>query len=298
MALLSGRKRGRALSRLATTAIAVTLLGATAGTLAQAQAAPQPSAAAPVFGLFATKATGEVYTYEPNGRGGFGDRELLADTDSRNVTASVQVDHNRNGLTDGLYFRAVDGTLGYSVVPETDEEAAKPEQEPKRIGGGWNIYDRLLSPGNLGGSTESDLLARDKSGVLWIYTARQDGTLGDRVRVGAGWDQFTDIVGRGDLNGDGKADIVAKDKNGVLWFYKGTGNTSDPFAGRVKVGSGWNTYDTLFSTGDLDGDGRSDMLARDKTGVLWFYKGNGNQTDPFAGRVRIGGGWGQYNNFF
>ncbi|WP_414167725.1 FG-GAP repeat domain-containing protein [Streptoverticillium reticulum] len=310
MAQLSGRKRGRALSRLATAAIAAALVGATAGTAVATPAPPvpaplkaapavprdavHPTAAAPFFPLFATKASGEVYTYEPNLQGGFGDREIVKDSDSRDATASVQVDLNQHGLMDGLYLRATDGSLVFTSVPENENE------EPKtgRIGGGWNIYDRILSPGDLTGSGHADLIARDKSGVLWLYQTRQDGTLGDRVRIGRGWDIYTDIVGRGDLNGDGKTDLVAKDRNGVLWFYKGTGNINDPFESRVRVGGGWNTYDMLLSTGDMNADGRSDMLARDHDGVLWLYKGNGNQSDPFENRVRIGGGWGQYNSLF
>ncbi|GHC53839.1 FG-GAP repeat domain-containing protein [Streptomyces cinnamoneus] len=285
MALSSGRKHGRALSRLAVAAIAAALVGTTAGTASAA-----PTAAAPHFPLMATKASGELYEYQPDGRGAFGDRKLV-DNEWTDITAATQTDQDQNGEAEHVYVRASDGSLIYG--PTVDEQ-----QEAVVIGGGWNIYDRIFSPGNLAGSSEPDLLARDKSGVLYIYTARADGTLYDRYRVGPGWDIYTDIAGRGDLNGDGKTDMVAKDKSGVLWFYKGTGNLHDPFASRVKVGGGWDIYNTLVSSGDMDNDGRSDMLARDKSGVLWFYKGNGNQNDPFNNRVRIGGGWDQYNNLF
>ncbi|MCA6093999.1 VCBS repeat-containing protein [Streptomyces sp. SCA3-4] len=285
MALSSGRKHGRALSRLAVAAIAAALVGTTAGTASAA-----PTAAAPRFPLMATKTSGELYEYQPDGRGGFGDRKLV-DNEWTDITAATQTDQDQNGEADHVYVRAVEGSLIYG--PTVDEQ-----QEAVVIGGGWNIYDRIFSPGNLAGGSEPDLLARDKSGVLYLYTARADGTLGDRYRVGPGWDIYTDIAGRGDLNGDGKTDMVAKDKSGVLWFYKGTGDLNDPFASRVKVGGGWGIYNTLVSSGDMDGDGRSDMLARDRSGVLWFYKGNGNQNDPFDNRVRIGGGWGQYNNLF
>ncbi|MFD8994466.1 hypothetical protein [Streptomyces abikoensis] len=54
----------------------------------------------------------------------------------------------------------------------------------------------------------------------------------------------------------------------------------------------------IFSPGNLGGTKEADLLARDKSGVLWLYKGNGQQTDPFESRVRIGGGWDQYNNLF
>ncbi|MCC3778746.1 VCBS repeat-containing protein [Streptomyces sp. UNOB3_S3] len=312
MASSSGRKRGRALSRLATTAIAVTLLGTTAGTAfadgttpaAAAQRAATDVAQAPtvtrsgngesrgdspVFPLMASKSSGELFQYVPDGRGGFKDRKKVTDNWLA-ITSTVQIDQNQDGLQEHIYFRTIDGKLWYGDT--------KKDTPPKEIGGGWNIYDRILSPGNLGGANEPDLLARDKAGVLWLYLQKPDGSLTDRYRVGGGWDQYTDIVGRGDFNDDGKADMVARDKSGVLWFYKGTGDYKDPFASRVKIGGGWDTYNFLVSSGDVNLDGRSDLLARDKSGVLWLYKGNGNQNDPFENRVRIGGGWDQYNNFF
>ncbi|GAA2711084.1 MULTISPECIES: VCBS repeat-containing protein [Streptomyces] len=283
----SSRKSGRSLTRLTVAAIAAALATAAAGTaVADPRPIVEPTPEAPVYKLFGADGAGNLYSYKPNGSGNFEDATYVT-FGWQDITAALQVDHDRNGVSDGLYTREKDGSLWYNG-----------DLGEKRIGGGWDIYDRLLSVGDVGGAGESDILARDKAGVLWLYLAHPDGTLGDRIRVGGGWDMFTDIVGKGDLNGDGKADMVAKDRNGDLWFYKGTGNTNDPFASRVKVGGGWNTYNTLVGTGDVDGDGRSDLLARDKAGVLWLYHGNGNQTDPFDNRTKIGGGWDQYVTMF
>ncbi len=44
---------------------------------------------------------------------------------------------------------------------------------------------------------------------------------------------------------------------------------------------------------DYNGDGRGDLLARDASGVLWTYLGNGAGTFPT--RVRVGSGWGAMN---
>ncbi|GHC53846.1 FG-GAP repeat domain-containing protein [Streptomyces cinnamoneus] len=316
MGNLSSRQRGRILSGVVTAAIAAALAGTATGTAAadspagspaakarqksaaQPQGAPkaapkaaprsalraaaEPSAAAPRFPLIAADRDGLVYKYESNGHGGFGDDRLIG-YGWNNFTEATAVDHDRDGKDDGWYVRHRDGQLEYTG-----------DAGDKMIGGGWNNFDRILSPGDLGAGLQSDVLARDKSGVLWNYVARPDGTLEDPYRVGPGWDIYTDLAGRGDLNGDGHADIVAKDKDGVLWFYKGTGTSTSPFESRVKVGSGWNAYDKLVSVGDMDNDGRSDMLARDASGVLWFYKGNGNATDPFDNRTKIGGGWDKF----
>ncbi|GHE97147.1 hypothetical protein GCM10014715_61790 [Streptomyces spiralis] len=98
-----------------------------------------------------------------------------------------------------------------------------------------------------------------------------------------------------DLTGDGKADLVARDGSGVLWLYKGTGSASAPYAARTKIGGGWNTYNSLTSAGDLTGDGKADLVARDGSGVLWLYKGTGSASAPYAARTKIGGGWNAYN---
>ncbi|GAA2711092.1 MULTISPECIES: VCBS repeat-containing protein [Streptomyces] len=285
-----GRRHRRTLSRLVTAAIAAAVVGTTAGTAAAAPG--EARAESPVFPLMAAKSNGELYSYWRDGHGGFKDPKKETDN-WRYITAVTQADLNQDGWQDSHYFRTLDGVLHLTVGGKTEADVVH-----TRIGGGWNIYDRIFNPGNLGGAKEPDLLARDRDGVLWVYLAYPDGTLTDRVRVGGGWDQYTDIVGRGDLNDDGRTDILAKDRSGNLWFYKGTGNTNDPFESRVKVGGGWNIYNALVATGDVDGDGRSDLLARDKSGVLWLYRGNGNETDPFANRTRIGGGWDQFVNLF
>ncbi len=40
----------------------------------------------------------------------------------------------------------------------------------------------------------------------------------------------------------------------------------------------------------MTGDGRADLVARDSSGVLWTYLGNGAGT--FPNRIRVGAGWG------
>jgi hypothetical protein len=69
------------------------------------------------------------------------------------------------------------------------------------------------------GDGRADLLARDSSGVLWLYPGNGTGALLPRVKIGSGWNTMTALTGPGDLNGDGRADLLARDSSGVLWFY-------------------------------------------------------------------------------
>ncbi|MFK4693184.1 FG-GAP repeat domain-containing protein [Streptomyces pristinaespiralis] len=103
----------------------------------------------------------------------------------------------------------------------------------KKIGGGWQIYNRITAVGNIAGGPGGDLIARDKDGVLWLYLGKGDGTFTARTRIGGGWNAYSELVGIGDGNRDGKPDLYAYGPNGTAYFYAGTGSRTAPFAGRT-----------------------------------------------------------------
>ncbi|ROQ31817.1 N-acetylmuramoyl-L-alanine amidase [Streptomyces sp. PanSC19] len=169
-----------------------------------------------------------------------------------------------------------------------------------RTGGGWQIYDRIIGVRDLTGDSKPDVIAREKSGVLWLYkgTGTPAVPFAPRVKIGTGWQIYNDIVSTGDLTSDGKADLIGRDSTGALWLYKGTGSATTPYAARVKVGTGWQIYNSITGPSDLTGDGKVDFVARDGAGALWLYKGTGSATAPYAARVQVGPGWQSYNLIF
>ncbi|WP_405495157.1 hypothetical protein [Streptomyces sp. NBC_00096] len=145
---------------------------------------------------------------------------------------------------------------------------------------------------------------RDAAGVLWQYES--DGKLDSaayqpRTRIGGGWNAYDTItrlgssyVGSG-AKGAG-TDLVARDAAGQLWYYQQSGDPAAPFRSRKPVGGGWGQYTSIVGVGDVGLDKTDDLLARDRDGILWFYRGTGNPDRPFEGRVRVGGGWNQYTS--
>ncbi|MFE5614955.1 FG-GAP repeat domain-containing protein [Streptomyces sp. NPDC056524] len=152
----------------------------------------------------------------------------------------------------------------------------------KRVGGGWNIYDKLTSGSDLTGDGRNDLLATDKAGVLWLYPGKGDGTFAVRKRIGGGWGVYNQLIATGNLAGAPAGDLVARDTSGVLWLYLGRGDGT--FAPRTRIDDALIPH-RIISPGDIDGDGRNDLITIAGGGnphtYMRFYYGTGQWRTPF-----------------
>ena len=92
-----------------------------------------------------------------------------------------------------------------------------------------------------------------------------------------------------DYSGDGHPDVLARNAAGALLEYRGDGASGWLTPAAVQVGSGWNGMTAMVAPGDFDGDGHPDVLARDTTGTLWLYPGNGS--GGWGARRLVGTGW-------
>ncbi|AVH93724.1 VCBS repeat-containing protein (plasmid) [Streptomyces sp. WAC00288] len=205
-------------------------------------------------------------------------------------------DYDSDGSPD-ILARDESGNLWLQDVHYREEWRETYQNPDSLVGGGWQAYDRIEASGNIAGTAAPEVVARDRSGVLWLYQGTGNGKapFTTRTRIGSGWQAYTLLTGGSDLTGDGRPDLVATDGSGRLWLYRSTGSATEPFAARRLIGSGgWQTYDRIAATGNLAGAAHGDLVARDRTGVLWLYLGKGDGT--FAARIRIGGGWQRYDD--
>ncbi|WP_338495676.1 VCBS repeat-containing protein [Streptomyces sp. SJL17-4] len=182
------------------------------------------------------------------------------------------------------------------------EITVRPEEGvgPELVTTGRFTVNRPAAPHDFDGDGTADLLAREAGGTLWSLRTLPAATGGSvtslgRSRVGGGWQAYDRVETAGNIAGTTAPDVLARDTAGVLWLYQGTSDRDTTLSGRTRIGGGWQAYDRLAAGSDVTGDGRPDLVASDKTGVLWLYPGTGNTTTPFAARKRIGSGWAVYN---
>jgi hypothetical protein len=104
------------------------------------------------------------------------------------------------------------------------------------------------------------------------------------------WKSMSMVTALGDVTGDGKGDVLAKNAtSGYAAVYRTDGRghvSSRPYAGSY----GFKADDMLIAAGDVNHDGRNDVLTRNgATGALTLHKGLGNGT--FAPETVVRTSW-------
>ncbi|GAA1091399.1 hypothetical protein GCM10009668_02710 [Nocardioides dubius] len=159
--------------------------------------------------------------------------------------------------------------------------------------GGWGGYDVVIAAGDLNGDKVGDLFVRSaKTGRTVALAGNGKGGFSSTNRVQGGLRGRDQITAVGDLNGDGRNDIVARDPGtGRLYGYWGKGNGA--LRGKVLLSTGWKGYTMTVGAGDVNGDGKADLLARDGAGKMWLHPGNGK--GGLGARVALSGNWGGFD---
>jgi len=177
---------------------------------------------------------------------------------------------------------ACPGKYLYSQLALIRQYAAAAQQ-------GWTGRELESS---LAGSPYPDLLVRKKSDSQ-VYVVPTNGMtrFGAPTSLGAGWSGYDVVLLVPDVTGDGKADLLARNAaTGDTEVRPGDGNGA--FAAAVNTFGSLAGHDLVTVAGDLDGDGRGDLVARDPgTGRLDAYLANGQAGFTVK---QLGDSWGKY----
>lgn len=139
-----------------------------------------------------------------------------------------------------------------------------------------------------------DLLTLNTSGGLTFHSGTGTGKFGDKY-TGTGWPTTITAIPFGDLSGDRCNDVLVRYGSGALRLYKpGCGAAVKPSTSYTTLAtSGWTQYNALTSPGDVSGDGRPDLIARNSsTGAVYLYKGTSD--GRLASRVKLYDNWKGY----
>ncbi|WP_225832498.1 VCBS repeat-containing protein [Streptomyces sp. NK08204] len=139
-----------------------------------------------------------------------------------------------------------------------------------------------------------DLLTLNSSGTLTFQIGTGTGKFSEKVS-GSGWATSIKAVPFGDLSGDRCNDVLVRLSSGALRLYKpGCGAALKPTTSYTTLAtSGWTQYDVLTSPGDISGDGRADLIARNaSTGTVYLFKGT--STGGLSARVKLYDNWKGY----
>lgn len=166
-------------------------------------------------------------------------------------------------------------------------------------GSGWSTSAKFVPYGDLDGDRCNDVLVRLSSGALRAYRpdcgkAATPSTPYTSLGT-SGWNQYDILTSPGDLDGDRRPDLVARHAStGDLYLFKGT--STGKLSARTKIASLWTGYKKIIGAGDLNGDGRGDLLAQDTSDELWRYEANTTSTGGLKARVKVFNNWGASYN--
>ncbi|WP_256103223.1 VCBS repeat-containing protein [Streptomyces sp. ODS05-4] len=192
-------------------------------------------------------------------------------------------DHTDDGKADVL-------GVGPSGLKAYAGDAAKLTAGPRTSV--WPKGALVLPFGDLDGDACNDVFVRSPKGEARVYPTVCGGLpdpAAASVKVASDWSGYNAVLSPGDLTGDGRADLLTRSAStGRLYVFAQNG--AGGFKAGALAGSGFGGYKRLIAGGDVDRDGRGDLLAIDGSNELWRFRGTG--AGAFGSRSLIFKDWG------
>ena len=147
----------------------------------------------------------------------------------------------------------------------------------------WNV----AGLGDLGGDGRTDAVLRHPNGG-WLHAPLDGLAVMPNIAVEPNLTKSVkwSVAGIADLNGDNKDDILLRHEDGRWHYYPMNGSLSGP--GRGSVSGITQSLDwQLAGLGDLNGDGRDDILLRHVEGRWTYHPMNGRNVTAGKGGVSL-----------
>ncbi|MCF7810526.1 T9SS type A sorting domain-containing protein [bacterium] len=137
-----------------------------------------------------------------------------------------------------------------------------------------------------------DLFYGDDEGYIRLYVRGDEGELSLSGNVEAD-EEVIDMSDRAapeltDWDLDGDLDMVVGSSIGIVTLFINDGSAEEYHftnSGTIYEGDQeiWLGSETVTSFGDLDGDGKRDLIVGSVFGEIWFYPNTGENNDPVFG---------------
>lgn len=168
------------------------------------------------------------------------------------------------------------------------------------IGAGWGSFTKLFRVRNWNGDGTESIFAMRADGGLVQYRSDGEGnfTTGMPESIGWGWNVFRDIMVTTNWTNNGRPNLLGRTAGGDLYLYtsNGSGGWMNGGVG-IKIGTGWNMFDTVVTPGTWLGDGLQALIGRTPAGQLRLYQSNGAGGWVNGYGVLIGTGWNVFTRF-
>jgi hypothetical protein len=171
---------------------------------------------------------------------------------------------------------------------------------------GWNTDSHFFAM-DLNGDGKTDLLARSYNGAFDVNKSNGtrptlDHAFNTTLSDANGWNAGNRIF-PADVNGDGKWDLLARQTDGTwqVWLSNGTALTSSGTFTSIYTDTGsWGTGNRFYML-DINGDGKTDFVARAANGTFDVNISNGStysKTTTFTSSYTDAAGYNTGNYFF
>ena len=139
--------------------------------------------------------------------------------------------------------------------------------------GVYGGFKSVLSPADFDGDGKADILTVSTNGNLSLYRGNGTGGFasGGPTVIGTSFDTFKSVLSPADLNADGKRDLVALATDGTVYAYYGNGTGGFLAGGPTVMGANFQTFKTILSPVDFDGDGQTDLISITSDGTLSLH---------------------------